>query len=236
MVKINIKFDQGIPQYACNYCENCNSVFGRSLCSIKNRGCCWYFPKFTLHEIHKMVKDVEGLKVLNMILSLPKTKVYHYYIHAIGYFDEAQYKKYLKQEKIQKPEVRDKSIFFRACPFVKPGKGCTLASRFRSYVCNFFICEEVIKKVENDPRYIKYVSERESYVKWIEWENNSLEMILKENGLNLVNNFNEVVNTLKNIPLENCEFKKLLPIESEEGKIRKLSRKRIKYYKKTISK
>ena len=119
MVKVQLKFDQGNPQYDCSSCCNCQSIFGKSLCSIKNRGCCWYFPKFTLHEIHKMAIDKEGLSILNLIMNLPKVEVHNYYIHAIGYFDELGYKEYIIQsEEKDYANVRDKSIFFRACPFV----------------------------------------------------------------------------------------------------------------------
>lgn len=215
MVNLNLKFDQGVPQYVSNSCSNCTSICGNSLCSIKNRGCCWYFPKFTLHEIHKMVKSKEGLEVLHSILRLPKVKICNYYIHAVGYFDEAGYKRFLEKEDFEEFDVKDKSIFFRACPFVEEGKGCTLPKRYRSYVCNFFICDEIKKTVEKHAMFNNYIKERNSYVKWIDWENNSLESLLKEHNINLVNNLNGVINLLKDIPLENYEFINLLPIDEE---------------------
>lgn len=213
MVKVHLKFDQGIPQYACSSCNNCYSVFGKSLCSIKNRGCCWYFPKFTLHEIHKMVRSKEGQKTLYSVLSLPKIRIYNYYIHAIGHFDEVGYKRYLESEQIHHINVADKSIFFRTCPFVKSGVGCTLPKKYRSYVCNFYICDEIIKDVEKYDGFQNYIKERNSYIKWTQWENYSIEMLLREKGLNLVSNFDEVINLLENIPLENYEFPHLDPIE-----------------------
>ena len=86
MISLYLKLDEGVPQYICSSCGNCHSVFGRSLCSIKNRGCCWYFPKFTLHEIHKMVKSQEGLDMLHNMLKLPEMKkFYNYYLQAKEY-------------------------------------------------------------------------------------------------------------------------------------------------------
>lgn len=209
MIKIDLKVDEGIPQYGCSSCGNCKSVFANSLCSIKNRGCCWYFPKFTLYEIHKMVKGKDGLNTLKSILSVPKVDIYNYYIHAKGYFDKVGYKKYIKTEHVYDTDVKDKSMFFRACPFVKSGVGCTLPKRYRSYVCNFFICDEIIKKIEKHDEFKNYINERNNYVRWIEWENYSLETFLIEKKLNLKNGFDEIVNILRDMPLREYKFKNL---------------------------
>lgn len=206
MERIYLKFDRGIPQYACTSCSSCRSVFGISLCSIKNRGCCWYFPKFTLHEIHKMAKSQEGLDILYSIRKLPGIRIYNYYIYVKGYFDEKGYKKFLESGHADKYDVEDKTVFFRACSFVRPGKGCTLPVRYRSYVCNFFICREATEKVEKYDLFKDFIKERDSYVSWIEWQNYSLEMLLREKGLTLAKDFDKVINTLKDIPLELCEF------------------------------
>lgn len=220
MVKIQLEFSEGVPQYSCNCCGNCNSLFAKSLCAVKNRGCCWYFPKFTLYEIHKMVKSEDGLAVLKRIISLPKTVIYHYYIHAKGYFDEKAYNMYMMNEYRPYCEAKDRSIFFRACPFVKPGEGCTIPAQYRSYICNFFICDEVINKISHKKEYNKYIEERQNFVRWIDWENYSLEMMLREKNINLEENFDEVINVLKDLPLEQYEFPKLPEIsEHEEVKI-----------------
>lgn len=212
MIEINLKIDQGIPQYGCSSCSNCHSIFGNSLCSIKNRGCCWYFPKFTLYEIHKMVKEKDGLETLSRLMNIPKVEVHNYFIHAKGYFDEVGYKNYINSEQAYNTDVKDKTIFFRACPFVEQGVGCTLPKRYRSYVCNFFICEEVVKKVESYSQYKQYVNERNNYVRWIEWENLSIETFLTEKKLNLINDFDEVITILKDMPIRECEFRSLHPI------------------------
>lgn len=220
MIKINLELSEGIPQYSCNCCGKCDSLFAKSLCAVKNRGCCWYFPKFTLYEIHKMTKSEDGLATLKRIISLPKTDIYHYYIHAKGFFDEKAYKMYMMNEYKPYSEARDRSIFFRACPFVKQGEGCTIPKQYRSYVCNFFICEEVTDKIKHKEEYNKYVEERQNFVRWIDWENYSLEMMLREKNLNLEENFNEVIAVLKDTPLEQYEFPYLPPIsEHEEVKI-----------------
>lgn len=216
MVKIELKFAAGIPQYTCSSCGRCGSVFARSLCAIKNRGCCFYFPKFTLVEIHRMSKSSEGLKVLNNLLKLPGVKVYNYYIHATGYFDSAAYKRYLQSGQISQYKVRDKSIFFKVCPFVKPGKGCTLPPQYRNFICNSFICDEVVERVQECSAFRYYKDERVNYADWVQWENDSLRMQLEEKKLDLVDDLDGVIATLKGTPLRNYMFPDLPPLEVAE--------------------
>lgn len=252
MEKIYLSNSDGIPQFGCTKCHNCNSIFGKSLCKIKNRGCCWYYPKFTLFEIHKMVKTEEGLNTLNNIIKMPNTDVYNYYIHSKGFIDETSYEKYvnsfgtsrlpfatdeeveeIRQEIIfeneayelyeeynennlvdkkhlRKPRViKDVSMFFRACPFVIENKGCTLDSKYRSYICNFFICDEIIDNLNDNSTFNKYIKERDNYIRWIEWENSSLQSLLKQNNINLINNFNAVIDLLQKLDISDYEFPSL---------------------------
>ncbi|AFK85486.1 MULTISPECIES: hypothetical protein [Thermoanaerobacterium] len=206
------RFDSyGYARYVCTSCYHCESKMGISYCSIKMRGCCSYFPKFELVDIHRMVKSAEGLNVLKKIIDNPGTVVYNYYIHAKGYFDKEGYEKYIRTNDDDNG-IRDKTIFFRACPFVKSGFGCTIPPVYRNYVCNFFICDEVMNKVADDEIKEQYVRERERFVKWAEWENRSLEAILSEQHLNLRNNLEECIKVLQDIPLTIFEFPQLKEI------------------------
>ena len=254
MERICFSNNEGIPQYSCSTCYRCNSIFGKSLCEIKKRGCCWYYPKFTLYEIHKMVKDKDGLATLNKILNLPNTIIYNYYIHCKGFFDSESYELFvnsngtsslkfatdfeikevnesiIKEENLhtyeeydiqevnslEKPKViKDVSMFFRACPFIEPGKGCSLDIKYRSFICNFFICDEITEKLDNNSEFKRYIEERDNYIRWIEWENSSLESLLRQQKLNLVNNLNEVIETLKGINLNEYNFPELNDIHLE---------------------
>ncbi|MCR4945047.1 MAG: hypothetical protein K5986_11565 [Clostridium sp.] len=215
MDKIKLVDDCNVPQYNCSSCYKCTSIVGTSMTFVKNRGCCWYFPKFNIHDIHRMVKSKEGLEVLERILKLPNVKLYNYYIHAKGDFDEEGYKKFLESDesKEEKYEEHDETMFFRTCPFVIGGEGCTIPARYRNYVCNFFICPEITEKLEKKPEFSKYQEEMKSYVHWVEWENESIRIILEEEGINLINNFDRVIEKLKELPLEEFEFRKLDEIE-----------------------
>ena len=249
MEKIFLTNTDGTPQFGCSSCYKCNSIFGKSLCEVKNRGCCWYFPKFSLYDIQKMVKSEEGISTLDMILKLPNVKIYNYYIHAVGYFDYDSHDKYIKTNGIcQLPnatedeikEVRseiisrhdeyyiyeednkyesvkdiskkksrvisDVSMFFRACPFVIGGEGCTLNKKFRTYICNFFLCDEITDSLIEESYFKKYKEERDSYIRWIEWENSSLESLLRYKNINLVKNFNDVISLLKETEINEYEF------------------------------
>ena len=44
------------------------------------------------------------------------------------------------------------------------------------------------------------------------WENDSLQMMFAQQNLNLSNNFDEIINIFKEMPLENYEFMKLKSI------------------------
>lgn len=215
MANIKLKNDCGVPQYSCSSCCTCPSTCGISLTTVKNRGCCWYFPKFTLCEIHRMVKSDEGLQVLQQILKLPEVKIYNYYIHAKGSFDEDGYKNFIECGKCEEEKYKkhDHTIFFRTCPFIKEGEGCTIPVKYRSYVCNFFICDEINEKLKDNAEYFKYKKEMKSYARWIDWENGSIEMMLKKRNINLINNFQEVIEVLKELPLEEYEFANLKEID-----------------------
>jgi len=164
-----------------------------------------------------MVKSREGLKILDRIRNLPGTEVYHYYIHAKGHFDEKAYNKFMKSGQASEFEVEDKTVFFRACPFVKPGKGCTLPVKYRHYVCNVFICHEVVERAARPELFQKYTDACSSYARWIKWENDSLEMLLREKDITLKDNFEKVVAFLKELPIEYYEFPPLPEIEFESG-------------------
>lgn len=216
MIQIYLKLDSKAPQLICNACGKCSSVIGRNLGHIKNRGCCFYFPKFNLYEIHKMVKSDEGMDNLKMIIKRPQTKIYNYYIHAVGDFDKKMYYEHMKKG-FDKDEqkIKDKTLFFRTCPFVKPKVGCTMKPEFRSYVCNLFLCNEIMEAFKDSDEFKKYIKERDSYSRYVDWENTSIQMYLEERGLDLIHNFDKTIEALKKMPLEIYEFPRLKQIEAK---------------------
>jgi hypothetical protein len=221
MEMVYVDFDHGIPRYVYTGCINCSSVMGISMCSITNRGCCYYYPKYTLLDIQRMAKTLEGIKYLNAIMKLPGKEVKSYQILAKGYFDQQGYNDYMTgKNRINAGNIRDHSIFFKACPFVKSGYGCSLPPRYRTYVCNFFLCDEVIQKIQTKDCFEPYIKERERYVRWIEWENISLKEVLFRYKVDLVNNFESAIKILQDIPLDVYEFPRLHPVVIDTGSSR----------------
>lgn len=217
MAEIELKINKDVPQYVCDSCRKCSSIFGQSLCTTQHRGCCWYSPKFTLYEIHKMVKSNEGLELLERIRNMDNIKIYNYYIHVKANFDEVSYKKYTKNHRyiLNGDKVEDKRIFFKSCRFVKEGVGCTIPAEFRSHVCNLFICKEVTDELNGNKEFKNYLKERDNYVRWLTWEEDSLQMMFIEKDLNLIDNFDEIIDILKEMPLENYECIELKPIQGQ---------------------
>jgi hypothetical protein len=215
--KVYLNVSDGVPQFVCTACSNCHSIMGISMCDVQNRGCCSYFPKFELHDLHKMSKTAEGLNILDQIRAMPSIIIYKYYIHAKGYFNEMAYKSFVNSDKVSDYDIEDKTIFFRACPFVKPGMGCTLPVKFRHYICNVFICRDVTERAETTELFEEYKEACSIYARWLKRENGSLEMLLREENITLEENFNDVIEFLKDLPLEYYEFPQLPEITISSG-------------------
>ena len=221
MIKLNLDFYENVPVYTCTNCSNCKSLFGRTLSSINNRGCCFYFPKFNLLDVHRMSKSSIGLNFLNRIISNKNTKIFHYYIHAKGSFDNKLYNNFISDNSnkdfiklCRLEDIQDMTMFFRTCPFVKNNYGCTLPQKYRTPICNFFICKEV-KKILNSNTIKMYEQESINYWHWYDWENNNLEYLLKNYNINLKDNFYECVKILNNLSFYEYDFPKLPSINDD---------------------
>lgn len=189
-------------------------MMGKNLYGIENRGCCHYFPEFTLADIHRMVHFAGGLKALKTILGNPGTVINSYNIYAKGYFDEKGYKNYIESGNLlETGPLRDHTIFFRSCPFVEPGVGCILMPRFRTTVCNFFICREILERPDLQYEFKSYIEERSRYSRWIYRESAELQHLLAEKGVSLTSDFDMALKMLASIPLNIYEFPELPPVE-----------------------
>lgn len=209
MSKVYLEYCNGIPRLVCTECGKCSSVMGTSMGSITGRGCCSYFPEYNLAEIQRIVKLPGGREALDIILKNPGTVINNYYIHAKGRFEKDAYEKYLAEGNPIETPIRDHTIFFRTCPFVVPGKGCIFEPQFRSTVCNFFVCSEILERPDRSDEFQKYINERVNYSHWIYRESQELQHILIENGLNLTNNLEVSLGLLSELELSLYEFPQL---------------------------
>ncbi len=213
MGNIFIDHDMGVPQIKCTDCGKCDSIIGKSLCSVTDRGCCHYFPEFTLVDIQRMAAMEGGKEALEIILSNPGTTVNNFNIYSKGPFDKTAYDQYISSGNLlETGSIRDHTIFFRCCPYVVPGKGCKLPPRFRTTVCNFFICSEILERPDLQDFFTEYLEERSRYSRWVYRESSVLAHILTENGLNLLSDFDASIELLSHIEQNHYEFPVLDPV------------------------
>lgn len=213
MGNIFIFFDMGVPQIGCTGCSNCRSLMGKSLSGIDNRGCCHYFPEFTLADIQRMAVLEGGKKALDIILSNPGTVVNRFSIYSKGRFDKEAYDRYVGSgELLDTGNIRDHTIFFRTCPFVIPGKGCRFPVRFRTMVCNLFLCQEILDSAEDREMLDELMKERSRYSRWVYRESGILQHILEGMGLDLIKDFTAAVNALAELELNNYDFPIIGPV------------------------
>jgi hypothetical protein len=218
MGNIFIFFDKGVPQIGCTDCGSCKSIMGKSLCDIKNRGCCHYFPEFTLVDIQRMAVLEGGRKALDLILSHPGTRINRFNLYSTGHFDKDGYEKYISSgELLETGSIRDHTIFFRTCPFVVPKKGCRLPVRFRTTVCNFFICSEILDSLESSELLEEYMKERSRYSRWVYRESGILQHLLEDRGLDLISDLEGTVNALAELYESDYDFPMLEPAAFGSG-------------------
>ncbi|MDY3206791.1 hypothetical protein ACEE21_09375 [Clostridium baratii] len=211
-MRLLVKVDDSVPRFDCDECCKCTSKIAKSLCKFKNRGCCFYYPKFNLVDLQRMSKHSTGRSVLKRIIE-KNTKIFNYYIQVIGYFDENGYNNFknLNNNTSKKDayEPDDNSIYFKACPFVIDGTGCSIPHQYRTPICNFFLCKEVKNRINSKKLLYAYEEASRAYYRYYEWENQNLIELLEEKGLTLKDNFDEVIDFLSEIESYEYEFPSL---------------------------
>lgn len=219
---LKTEFKNNIPRYYCSNCSKCTSHISINFTNLKHRGCCYYFPKFNLVDIQKMVQLPGGKNVLDKIINTDGTIIYKYHIETHGIFEEEKYQKFLQgnlelsNEELNiliSDEFHDKSLFFKSCPFVEDGVGCTIPFQFRNPVCNFFLCHEIKNNAHDDKLIKEYENEAESFWKFYDWENMNLTHLLHENNLNLLKDFHKTLKFLANYEISYYDFPPLAEMD-----------------------
>ena len=75
---LKTEFKNNIPRYYCSNCSKCTSHISINFTNLKHRGCCYYFPKFNLVDIQKMVQLPGGKNVLDKIIKEAKNQGYEF--------------------------------------------------------------------------------------------------------------------------------------------------------------
>ena len=213
MYELSYENVNNVPVFKCNYCGNCSGVL-ESTCHIlgKNRGCCWYFPKYNLIDI-KNILDMDKKGFLSKLLNMSNAKINKYSIDVIGQFNEEDYLKY-KQETIDENEVFDSKLFYRVCPF-HTAKGCSLDFSLRPHPCNLYLCREVIKLCGEE--YKDYSKERKDYFSYCNYYDEVIKSHLMEKNIDLITSPYECVELITNIDIPKFESRALKPINFNSG-------------------
>ena len=210
MQKISYSIIDNIPVFKCSACKNCTSIESINAFNFY-RGCCFYFPKYSLIDIKHIINYDE-----NFLFELIKEKnviIHDYYIRVVGTFYKEKYKKFLEnnlKEDLLKYGDFDTSLFFKKCYFVSE-KGCSISFKLRPYECNLYLCRHVVNKCRRKNN--KYSRERKDYFAYCSYTNMMLKEDLIKSNINLKNNFKECIELLKKDPIYNFSFSNLENIE-----------------------
>lgn len=207
MFTLSCEFKNNIPVFHCNICGKCKGFTESTSYIAINRGCCWYFPKYTLMDI----KNIITIGKIDFIYSLLKSTnsiISQYFIQVHGFYNENRYKLY-KENNITNSNF-DSKLFFKACPFI--GKnGCTINFGLKPHPCNLYLCREVIKGAGN--LYKDYSMERKNYYSYCNYFNESLKYELMDNHADLLNYTSRTLEIIEASDVPNYEPIKLPVIQ-----------------------
>lgn len=184
MYKLEYNFDHNTPLFRSNFCGNCSGfIESTSYASVKNRGCCWYFPKYTLMDIKNIINSRKKSFVYEL-LNMKNCKITHYYIIAEGEFNKEEYHNYLESD-LNYDSDFDNKLFFRLCPFAT-SKGCSIDFTLRPHPCNLYLCREILSMCGD--AYKEYSKERRDYYSYMNYFSETLKYALIEEEVDLLNN------------------------------------------------
>ncbi|KOA20804.1 hypothetical protein CLHOM_09470 [Clostridium homopropionicum DSM 5847] len=211
MDKLEYEFCSNVPVYKCSFCGKCSSfIESTSYTSIKTRGCCWYFPKYSLIDMKNII-DSGNKNFIYSLLNMDNAEIYQYCINVNGEFNKKEYEEYLKETFQEDSEVSDfdQKLFFRLCPFATT-KGCSIAFDLRPHPCNLYLCREVINSCGKD--YKEFSKERKDYYSYCNYYSDTLKYILMDNTVDLTKDPFKAIDILEKTEIPTFEFKNLKPI------------------------
>ncbi|MBZ4664097.1 MAG: hypothetical protein JG776_1812 [Caloramator sp.] len=182
-------FENNIPLFRCSICGKCEGFIESKSFINKNRGCCWYFPKYTLMDIKNII-SIGRKDFIRKLKKLDNVYISSFYLEVRGYFDEEGFNKMDIDEDID----FDKKLFFRLCPFWQEN-GCKIDYKLRPHTCNLYLCREVIELCKQG--YSEFSKERKDYFSYMIYFNELLKRELIENGLDLLKDFESTLEFIK---------------------------------------
>lgn len=210
MYKLEYETTNNVPVFKCNFCGKCTGVLeSTSFASNKNRGCCWYFPKYTLTDI-KNILDFGQKSFIYKLLNMKNSKVGQFHIDVRGEFSEEKYLEYLRERPDDENVDFDPKLFFRLCPFSTP-KGCMIDFQLRPHPCNLYLCRSVLDMCEDECK--PYAEERTAYFAYCNYFNETLKYELLENKCDLSRDPFRSLEVLEKFQLPPFEHSKLHSIK-----------------------
>lgn len=203
MFNLSYEFKNNIPLFKCTYCGKCYSCIESKNFFYINRGCCWYFPKYTLVDIKNILNLGKKDFILNLF-NMPNAYILQYSIIIQGIFDYDKYEEY-KNKNYCLDACEDNTInsfntklFFKLCPFFK-NNGCSLDYSLRPHPCNLYLCRDVIDLCYD--YYKNYSRERKDYFAYCNYFNESIKYLLIDNRVNFLTNLNKSLNLIENFDM-----------------------------------
>lgn len=197
-----------IPIFKCGLCGECKSVEADNSFGI-NRGCCFYFPKYTLTNIRYLAgHDPEFLEKLRL---LPDTIIKDYDLMVQGDLDLDGLQAVMNSENEgtsdNGPAERfDPALRFRKCRFITE-QGCSIQFNQRPHPCNLYLCRSVIENC--GAAYRPFARERKDYFGFMQYSDQVLKEALQERNLTLRSDFSGAVTVLLETYLDSFDFAEL---------------------------
>ncbi|WP_209702133.1 hypothetical protein [Clostridium algifaecis] len=189
---LNYNFMNNIPVFRCTLCGKCSNILeSTSYTSIKNRGCCWYFPEYRLIDIKNIIDNGKS-NFIYYLVSLKNSLLKSYSIKINGTFLKNKYADFINSNK--KYENFDTSLFFKLCPFLSKN-GCSLNFILRPHPCNLYLCRRVIKLCRKE--YRTYFEERQDYFAYCNYSNECIKEDLIENNVDLIKDIHKSMDIIK---------------------------------------
>lgn len=96
MFNLHYEFNKNIPVIRCTMCGKCHDAIEAVSYVDKNRGCCWYFPKYNLFEIKNLI-DNKNIDFFYNILKMKNCSISQFHVEIKGLFKVKEYARYEKK-------------------------------------------------------------------------------------------------------------------------------------------